>query len=220
MIEIKNLYKSFRQPLFVNADMIIYNGRKTYIRGINGCGKSVLLKMIIGYSRPDEGTITADGYKIGIDGDFLKDAGVSINAPEFIPELTGMENLLELAAIRKKASKEDIMNLARKLYFEEDIDKQYRIFSLGMRQKMRVIQALMDRPRYVILDEIFDALDDVSKEALQKLLNDYLKENPQRYVIYTSHENQMDQFADQTFLIKDCSVVEYKEGRSTISRGE
>ena len=131
-----------------------------------------------------------------------------------------MENLLELAAIRKKASKEDIMNLARKLYFEEDIDKQYRIFSLGMRQKMRVIQALMDRPRYVILDEIFDALDDVSKEALQKLLNDYLKENPQRYVIYTSHENQMDQFADQTFLIKDCSVVEYKEGRSTISRGE
>ena len=192
MIEIKGICKKYNNTLFDQADAVINSGQKTYIRGINGSGKSVLLKMMVGYYKPDSGEIVADGYTVGKDGDFLRDAGISINAPQFVPGLTGMENLLELAAIRKTAGKDDILVLAERLSLAQDLDKKYRLYSMGMQQKLRVIQALMEHPRYLILDE-------------------YLKDHAERYVIYTSHEDRMDRFADRTLMIKDAKIVEISE---------
>lgn len=211
MIEIKGICKKYNNTLFDQADAVINSGQKTYIRGINGSGKSVLLKMMVGYYKPDSGEIVADGYTVGKDGDFLRDAGISINAPQFVPGLTGMENLLELAAIRKTARKEDILMLAERLSLDQDLNKKYRLYSMGMQQKLRVIQALMEHPRYLILDEIFDALDDQSKQTVQELLDEYLKDHAERYVIYTSHEDRMDRFADRTLMIKDAKIVEISE---------
>jgi len=128
-----------------------------------------------------------------------------------VPGLTGMENLLELAAIGKTAGKDDILVLAERLSLAQDLDKKYRLYSMGMQQKLRVIQALMEHPRYLILDEIFDALDDQSKQTVQDLLDEYLKDHPERYVIYTSHEDRMDRFADRTLMIKDAKMVEISE---------
>lgn len=128
-----------------------------------------------------------------------------------MPGLTGMENLLELAAIRKTAGKDDILVLAERLSLAQDLDKKYRLYSMGMKQKLRVIQALMEHPRYLILDEIFDALDDQSKQTVQELLDEYLKDHAERYVIYTSHEDRMDRFADRTLMIKDAKIVEISE---------
>lgn len=209
MIEIKDVCKRYNTNiLFDHADAVIYSGQKTYIRGINGSGKSVLLKMIVGYYKPDSGAITADGYTIGKDGDFLRDAGISINAPQFVPNLTGIENLLELAAIRKVTKEEDIYYLAEKLHMDQDLGKKYRLYSLGMQQKLRMIQALMERPRYLILDEIFDALDDQSKQTVQELLDEFIKDHEDRYVIYTSHEDRMDRFADRTLILQNKKILE------------
>jgi len=101
--------------------------------------------------------------------------------------------------------------LAERLSLAQDLDKKYRLYSMGMQQKQRVIQALMEHPRYLILDEIFDALDDQSKQTVQDLLDEYLKDHAERYVIYTSHEDRMDRFADRTLMIKDAKIVEISE---------
>ena len=118
-----------------------------------------------------------------------------------MPGRAGVENLLELAAIRKTAGKDDILVLAERLSLAQDLDKKYRLYSMGMQQKLKVIQALMEHPRYLILDEIFDALDDHTKQTVQELLDEYLKDHAERYVIYTSHEDRMDRFADRTLMI-------------------
>ena len=105
MIEIKGICKKYNNTLFDQADAVINSGQKTYIRGINGSGKSVLLKMMVGYYKPDSGEIVADGYTVGKDGDFLRDAGISINAPQFVPGLTGMEIFLNLRQSEKRQGK-------------------------------------------------------------------------------------------------------------------
>ena len=117
MIEVKNLNKRFKDTLlFDNANVKFKDGKKILIQGANGTGKSVFLKMLVGYSMPDSGEIIVDNYKVGIDRDFIFNAGVSINSPEFCNNWSGLENLLYLANIRKIATESDIIKLNIMLY--------------------------------------------------------------------------------------------------------
>ncbi len=212
MIELINVSKSFnKRMIFQELNVAFSSGKKIYIRGVNGSGKSVLLKMIVGYSRPDKGMIKVDGIQIGKDRDFIPNAGVSINAPEFIKSLSGMENLLELANIRKVAKKEDILKLADYLDLQDDLKKKYSTYSLGMKQKLRIIQAVMEKPQYLILDEPFDALDKESKEKVSRLLDDFITSSSDRCLIYTSHDSKMDDFADEVYEIDDYDLVKVEK---------
>lgn len=177
------------------------DGDKILIKGSNGTGKSVFLKMIVGYSRPDEGEIIVDNCKIGKDKDFIQDAGVSINAPEFCNNWTGMENLLYLANIRKIATKEEILTLCRELEMDFALDKKYKTYSLGMKQKMRIVQALMDKPKYLILDEPFDNLDVKSQKKVLNIINNFM--NKDKLFIFTTHNSIYEGFADKVYEIED-----------------
>jgi len=204
MISLESVSKSFKEiELFKDITTDFPLDKKILIKGVNGSGKSVLLKMLVGYSQPTNGKIKVEDYQIGKDGDFIPNAGVSINAPEFMRNLTGIENLLYLAEIRKVASKEDIYNLAKKLDLDEALEKKYKTYSLGMKQKMRIIQVLMDQPNYLILDEPFDALDKKSKEVVKQLLNNYVHEKEGRVLIFTSHNEEIEEFADLVYEIND-----------------
>ena len=209
MIKVINVSKSYKNLcLFKDVNVKFNMGKKILISGINGSGKSVFLKLLVGYEKPDKGKIIIDEFQIGKNKDFIPNSGVSINAPEFIGNLTGMENLLYLANIRKIAKKGYIVSLAQKFDFVEDLNKKYNTYSLGMKQKLRIIQALMDKPRYLILDEPFDALDQESKENTMKLLNEFT--NKDTILVFTSHEKENEKFADVIFEIQDLDLVKIK----------
>ena len=204
MIKIEQVTKSFKGiEVFNNISLNIEDGQKVYIKGVNGSGKSVLLKLIVGYSKPNSGSVIVDGVTIGKDRDFIENAGISINAPEFIKNDTGIENLLELARIRKVAKECDIRDLAKLLEFDTDINKKYATYSLGMKQKMRIIQAIMDKPKYLILDEPFDALDKHIRKEVVELLEQYMKDDPTRTLIFTSHNDEMASIADVVYEVNN-----------------
>lgn len=168
------------------------------------------MKLIVGYSTPTKGMVKVAGKIIGVDQDFIPDAGVFINSPDFIKSWTGAENLLYLANIRKVANEKKIRFLASQLNLEKDLNKKYKYYSLGMKQKLRIIQALMDEPTYLILDEPFDALDKNSRENVLDLLDNYLSEDAQRILIFSSHNDMMEDFADHIYELENQTLLQIK----------
>ncbi|MDE8339144.1 ABC transporter ATP-binding protein [Erysipelothrix rhusiopathiae] len=203
MIQFNGVSKKFKDLLlFEDVNINIKEGKKTAIVGPNGSGKSVLLKLIVGYSVPTSGSIVIEGKKLQQDIDFVPNGGVSINAPEFIGSLTGLENLREIARIRRCVKEADIILLAKKVNFESELSKKYKTYSLGMKQKMRLIQALMERPDYLILDEPFDGLDRLSKKIVIKMLDEYVEETGCT-LVFTNHGEEVFEIADVVYEIDD-----------------
>lgn len=212
MITINNLYKKYKHVIIFEDMSVVFNdAKKILIKAPNGTGKSVLLKLLVGYSRANKGEIIIDDYVLKKDRDFMDKAGVSINAVDFNKNISGLDNLLLLAKIRKIASKEDILRYVKYFEMEDMIYKKYKTYSLGTKQKMRIIQAIMDNPRYLILDEPFDALDKEMQVKTINLLNKYLEIHPQTTIIYTTHnELYQDEFADEVFEIKNRKIEKVK----------
>ena len=131
LVEIKDVTKSFKGNMVVNHMSIDFSGGKSYgIIGPNGSGKSVFLKLLCGFSKPDSGEIKVNNKVIGKDVDFIENAGISINAPEFVQSLSGLENLQMLAGIRKKISKDEITKLAEQMELSsEDLRKKVKNYS-------------------------------------------------------------------------------------------
>lgn len=210
MIIFEGVYKKYKDNiLFKDINIKFPKNKKILIKGINGSGKSVLLKMIVGYSKPDIGTITVDNKIIGKDVDFLADAGITINAPDFMADLTGMENLKYLANINKKVSEDKIIELVKLFDLEYNINKKYKTYSLGMKQKLRLIQAFMEEPSYLILDEPFDALDKKTQDLLMNMLDKFIKQK-NKTLIYTSHNSEYEKFADIIYELNDYNIEKIK----------
>ena len=210
MIIFEGVYKKYKDNiLFKDVNIKFPKNKKILIKGINGSGKSVLLKMIVGYSKPDIGTITVDNKIIGKDVDFLADAGITINAPDFMADLTGMENLKYLANINKKVSEDKIIELVKLFDLEYNINKKYKTYSLGMKQKLRLIQAFMEEPSYLILDEPFDALDKKTQDLLMNMLDKFIKQK-NKTLIYTSHNSEYEKFADIIYELNDYNIEKIK----------
>ena len=205
MIKLENISKAYKDiTLFNGVNAEFESGSRIAIKGVNGSGKSVLLKMVCGYAKPDSGRILIDGQELGKGQDFIHNAGISINSPEFIDSMSGMDNLLYLIDIQKKATKEDVLALAERLKLD-GLNKKYKTYSLGMRQKMRLIQALVEKPDYMILDEPFDALDDTSRETAKQVLEEY-SEN--KTLIFTSHNQEdIDALATVIYQIDDHQLI-------------
>jgi len=206
MIELQNIYKKYGNNVLFEDVNVRFDKQKTKLKGENGIGKSVLLKMIVGYSVPDKGTITFENKVLRSDADFLENAGVSINSPQFIPSWTGYDNLKYLAGIRNVCSEVKLQKLLSDFGLSGDQKKKYKTYSLGMCQKMRLIQAIMDDPKYLILDEPFDALDKAAKLKAREIIGSYLNEDHDRMLIYTSHTEDDDEFADEIFEVNNYKV--------------
>ena len=178
MISLKGVSKSYKGiTIFEDVNITFMPNKWNFIEGVNGSGKSVLLKLICGFSKPDTGIVTVDDYVIGQDFDFIQNAGICINSPDFFNNLSGMDNLLEIAKIKKIVTKTEIYQFCKLFGLEEDINKKYKYYSLGMKQKLRIIQAIMESPNILILDEPFDALDKQAKQIMQNYLNDFIKKD-------------------------------------------
>ena len=212
MIELRKVNKSYKSNVILKNVDLKLTQQKIKIKGVNGAGKSVLLKVIVGYSRIDSGEVIIDNKRLLTqDYDFIQNAGVSINSPEFIKSWTGRENLEYLRCIKKISSSSEMNKLINYFSLDKDINKKYKTYSLGMKQKLRIIQALLDKPKYLILDEPFDALDKAAKISAQELISNYLNEDLERMLIFTSHDESDNSFANEMYIIENYTVNKIDE---------
>lgn len=207
MIKIRNVSKRFKYlEIFDDISLELPKGKIVGLVGENGSGKSVLLKMLCGYSKPTSGLINVYGETLGVNRDFPNSVGVLINDSHFIKNYTGMENLEYLINIRKQTDKTFINELIQIFDMERNIHKHYKSYSLGMKQKLRIIQAFMEQPNLVLLDEPFNALDKRSTMVLVDLIKRYINED--RIIIFTSHEYQhIEHLADTVLTIQDKKIM-------------
>ena len=160
IITLSNVSKAYKGKTVVdNVSYEFEKGRCCGIIGHNGCGKSVLMKLIAGFAYPDTGEIRINGRLLKKDMDFIPDAGVIINSPEFINSMSGYNNLKYLAEINKKASDQKILETLEWLGLKDAMKKRVSTYSVGMKQRLRLAQAIMDDPDTLILDEPMNGLD-------------------------------------------------------------
>ena len=200
MIKIKNLTKIYDENKILDGISITFEEGKIYgIVGKNGSGKSVLLKTICGFIRPDKGEILFDNINIDKKQIFPPETGAMFENSGFIPNISGLENLKLLASINNIISEEEILKSVDIVNLKEDINKKYYKYSLGMRKKLGICQAIMENQKYIILDEPFNGIDDESLKKIKIQLNK-IKEN--KIIIISTHiKEDIEKLCDEVYKI-------------------
>ena len=172
-IEIKDLYKEIKKNVILDNVNITLTGGKIYgIQGKNGCGKTMLMRSIAGLVIPTRGSIIINGKVLHRDISIPESIGVLIENPSFLPRYSGYENLKMLAMLDDKVSDGEIKDLLEKVGLKDAADKKFGKYSLGMRQRLGIAQAIMEDPLFLILDEPFNGLDKHGVEEIRELLLD------------------------------------------------
>ena len=199
-IEIKNVSKKFKDKIVIDkVSLELPTGQIHGLIGRNGSGKTVLMKMIVGFLKPDNGIINVFGNTIGKDTDFAKNIGVIIETPGFLPFESGFSNLKYLASIRGIISNEEIKSAISSVGLNPDDKKHVGKYSLGMRQRLGLAQAIMENPDLLILDEPMNGLDkDGVRDMRQYLLN--LKEQGKTILIASHSAEDIDVLCDTVYV--------------------
>ena len=169
-IQLINVSKVFHKttvlhPLSLNFEEGMIHG----IVGRNGSGKTVLMKLILGLLVPTTGEVIVGGKKVGIDLDFPEDTGAVIETLEFIPYLSAYDNLMQLASIQRKIGKAEVSEVLERVGLSNTGRKRVGKFSMGMRQRLAIAQAIMEHPKLIMLDEPMNGLDKSGVEEMRKL---------------------------------------------------
>lgn len=170
-IIVKSATKYIKKALILDDVNIQLTGGKIYgLKGPNGSGKTMLMRLLCGLIRPTSGEVWIDGKKLGKDMDFPESVGLLIENPAFLPNYTGYENLELLAQIRGKIGAEQICQSLMEVGLEPDDPRRYRKYSLGMKQRLGIAAAIMEKPDLLIVDEPTNALDDSGVEQICTIL--------------------------------------------------
>ncbi len=156
-----------------NIDIEAPSGTITGLAGVNGSGKSMLMRAIAGLIRPTSGQITVDGKALGKEVEFPSSVGLLIEGPAFLNGRTGFENLRLLASIAGRAGDDRIRETLKFVGLAPDDRRRYSKYSLGMKQRLGLAAAIMERPRLLLLDEPTNALDSAGVEMLKRLVRGY-----------------------------------------------
>lgn len=190
MIEITNLCKSFKDTKVLNDITIkIKKGNIIGIIGRNGSGKTVLFKCICGLISPTKGTVKINNKILGKDIDIPNNIGAIIENPGFLPNYSGFKNLKFLAMIKNQISNEHIKDTIKLVGLNPDSKKHVGKYSLGMRQRLGIAQAIMEDPDVLILDEPMNGLDNDGVQDMRKL---FLKLKEQGKTILLASHNKED----------------------------
>lgn len=185
-IKLENVSKRFKNENVLKGISYSFESGKIYsIVGRNGSGKSVLLKIIAGLYLQDKGNVLFDNKNYNMINEIPDNLGIVIEQPSFINDLTGLENLKLLASIRNVATERDIVESLEIVNLKDDMNKKYSKYSLGMRQKLSIAQAIMEQQKVILLDEPFNGIDRQSVVAIKE----YLKrvKNEDKLIIITTH---------------------------------
>lgn len=212
LIEVINISKSFKGNLLLNQANATFEQGKIYgITGPNGSGKSVLFKLICGFIKPDQGEVRIHPNYRSKHADFPSNFGIIIDRPGYLGGQTGFENLKRWAEIQNKISDQQIQSTMRLLGLDPDARQKMKSYSLGMKQKISLAQAIMENQEVLILDEPFNALDIDSVKNIRQLLLNYKQDG--KTIILTSHNQEdIDLLCDKVFQIRNqkLEIVELK----------
>lgn len=205
-VSVKGISKHFdKECVLKNVTRDFEKGKIHGIVGNNGSGKTVLMKCICGFLLPDEGEVTVDGKRIGRDVDFPGDLGIIIETPGFLPNLSGRKNLEILASLNKKIGVKEIEEAIIRVGLDPRMKKPVGKYSLGMRQRLGIAQAIMEDPSLLILDEPFNGLDKNGVSDMRELIRGLKKEG--KTVILSSHnQTDIDELCD-TVCEMDAGVM-------------
>ena len=212
VIRVEGVYKRFgTDTVLKDVSRSFERGRIHGIVGNNGSGKTVLMKCICGFLIPDGGSITVNGERVGVDVDFPRDMGLIIETPGFLPNVTGLKNLEILASLNKKIGLEEIAAAIRRVGLDPLMKKPVGKYSLGMRQRLGIAQAIMEDPTLLILDEPLNGLDKHGVREMRQLIKG-LKEQGKTILLASHNQGDIDELCD--------TVCEMDAGVMTMIREE
>ena len=210
---LKDVTKKFGENVILkNVNLKFESGKIYGFIGRNGSGKSVLLKLICGFYTVTSGEILLDGMNYIEKNSFPEDTRALIEKPNFIPDLTGFENLKLLASIQNKINDDQIKRAMEEVNIPISSDKKYSKYSLGTKQKLGIAQVLMEDPKIIILDEPFNGIENETVKKLRKVL---LKEKKKgKIIILATHiKEDIDELADVVYEVDNGIITEIKKNK-------
>ncbi|AYG01121.1 ABC transporter ATP-binding protein [Lactococcus allomyrinae] len=207
-LEVKHLtIKRKKQFILDNVSISADLGQVVGFIGQNGSGKSMLFKAICGFAIVDKGSVTVGNETIGKDVDFPSKTGMLIESPGFINSMSGYQNLYSLSLLTNNVSKQDVLELLKLVGLYEKREKKVSKYSLGMKQRLGIAQALMGNPNLIILDEPFNGLDNQGIELLLDIIENLKRIN--KLVLLTSHRNEdLKRVCDRYYYVEEGKFTE------------
>lgn len=200
---VQHVSKSFgREQVLNDVNLKIPAGVIYGVAGNNGSGKTVLMKCICGFIKPDKGQIFVNGKQVGAECDFPDSLGVIIETPGFIPNISGYKNLKILASLKAVIGKKEIVETLYRVGLNPMKKKQVSKYSLGMRQRLGIAQAIMENPDVLILDEPFNGLDREGVAQMRDLLKE-LKAQGKAILLASHNVQDMDTLCDEVYNMED-----------------
>ncbi len=202
-VVVEHVAKSFgKEQVLRDVNLTIPPGKVLGVVGNNGSGKTVLMKCICGFMRPDKGKIFVNGQQVGWDCDFPDRLGVIIETPGFIPDISGYRNLKILASLKGRIGKKEIMESLVRVGLDPSMKKPVSKYSLGMRQRLGIAQAIMEEPDVLILDEPFNGLDKAGAARMRALFKE-LKSQGKSMLLASHNAQDIEELCDDVHDMED-----------------
>lgn len=211
VIQVENVSKTIKGNMVIDCVSAEFSSGKVYgLQGINGSGKTMLMRLISGLIYPTEGRIVIDGKILGKEIAFSESIGILIENPAFLDNYSGFANLKLLASIQNKIDDEQIYKTLERVGLEPDSRKKYKKYSLGMKQKLGIAGAVMEKPEFLILDEPANALDKEGIERLKKIVQEEKERGV--LIILSCHDSALlEAMADVIYSMENGRLLKQEE---------
>lgn len=211
-IEVKNLCKTINKNMVLdNINLHMVSGQVYGFQGINGSGKTMFMRALIGLIHPTSGKILINQKELGKDMDFPKSIGFLLENPTFLDMYSGPDNLRLLAGVDNNISanmiNKEIDSLIEEVGLKSAGNKKYKKYSLGMKQRLGIAAAVLGNPDIVVLDEPTNALDDDGKDMVKRIVK--MQKERGALVIISCHEMQtLEELSDEIVRLKEGRICE------------
>lgn len=211
VVRLEDYCKSFKSAeVLKNINLTLESGKVIGLKGKNGSGKTMLMRAISGLILPTSGKVYINDKELGRQISFPPSIGILIENPSFISNYTGFKNLKILASIQNRISDDEIRDAIRKVGLDPDDKRTFKKYSLGMKQRLGIAAAIMERPDIVILDEPINALDEAGAGLIKGLL-DELKANGLLIIIACHDTEELNYLSDEIYEIYDGEITGHIE---------
>lgn len=210
-IEITDLKKVIKGTIVLDDINYTFTGGRIYgLCGKNGCGKTMLMRLIAGLIYPSSGTIRIKDKVLGKDISFPESIGMLIENPSFLNEYTGKQNLEMLGSLQKNVDKEEVRRVLEQVGLDPDDKRKFYKYSLGMRQRLGIAAAIMGSPELILLDEPINAIDADGVQEIRAIIRGLSAEN--RIIIVACHDkSEMDYLADEKIYMSEGRLIKETE---------
>jgi len=213
MIQLQNVTKRIKENTVL--DNVSYTFKSGFVYGLygqNGSGKTMLLRAISGLINLDSGSIFIDGEKLHDKIEFPPETGIVIENMELLPECSAKRNLQMLAKIKNIADEKDIIFSLERVGLDPDSDKKVKKFSLGMKQRLNIAQAIFENQKIILLDEPTNALDEDAVQIIYKIIREE-KSRGATIIVATHHKEDLKEVCDVILKIAEGKIVEENENK-------